>query len=69
MYIPKGTKFFLSNKIEGIPLLEPYNKEQIYYVTWPSGALNGKKNISWINLSLMSKCVVFCYLLCYADGL
>lgn len=43
MYVPKGTTFFLSNKIEGIPLLSPYPKNQIYYVTWPSGALNGKK--------------------------
>lgn len=43
MYIPKGTKFFLSNKIEGIDLLKNYSHEQFYYVSWPSGAMKGKK--------------------------
>lgn len=43
MYVPKGTTFFLSNKIEGIPLLDTYAKDHFYYVTWPSGAMNSKK--------------------------
>lgn len=43
MYIPKGTKFFLSNKIEGIPLLKAYSTDLLYFVTWPSGAMKSKK--------------------------
>ncbi len=44
MYIPKGTKFFLSNKIEGISLLNNYQRDQLYYVTWPSGVMKAKNN-------------------------
>lgn len=43
MYTSKGTKFFLSNKIEGIPLLDAYPEDLLYYVTWPSGAMKAKK--------------------------
>lgn len=46
MYVPKGTLFFLSSKMEGIPLLKPYDKDKLYYVTWPSGAMKAKKNYS-----------------------
>lgn len=44
MYCSKGTKFILSNKMDGIPMLEAYPKDLFYFVTWPSGVMKAKKN-------------------------
>lgn len=42
-YLPKGTRFLLNSKLYNSPLLEKYDKENIYFLSCYGGHMHGEK--------------------------